>query len=381
MILLQHNYIDTFITAIAKDDVLATTVDSVTNQLSVIALGIAIFLAALMIGYNYVRKTIDNATSGNEMDGALVDIKELVRIIIIILLIIMYPNAIQPAINGVVMGINKLTAPSTDQIKKMADLSFQKYEAAAQEQLAKQKAELKEIIENNDRDPNGNLIVSQERKNEAQQELNNIEEQESAGGFSLTTIAESISSYIFGRISMNFQSVLASGGGVIKTLIGVLAILIFKVLLCFGPMALAVSVIPMMKNQADTWFGTTLGAGMALTTINIIDHIVYTIYEVTVLQSNSGSFEAEQISYTIISSLSIMIMYLMSFWLTSKWIGKGDAGRFVTKAITLAAMAATMGGAAAAAKAKGGSNMFSNITNAVQNSQKTTNKLTDEGEE
>lgn len=143
---------------------------------------------------------------------------------------------------------------------------------------------------------------------------------------------------------MNFLS------GIIKLIVGILAVIIFKILLVLGPLALAVSIIPAYRGQADIWFGTLITTGVVLTTMHVIDCFTYGLLSM-IWESKDYSFED---GYIVTATNTVMIVaYLMTFWITSKWIGKGDAGRFISKTVGLAAMATGMAAAGVMA-AKGG---------------------------
>jgi len=135
----------------------------------------------------------------------------------------------------------------------------------------------------------------------------------------------------------------------------------------FGPYAFAFSILPFLKDKIIEWFGVLLGIGFVFTTLNHLDHFSYYIMG-TIIENKDFSFIDRQLVTAV--NCMMIILYLMSFWLTSKYVGKGDGGRFVSKSLqmaTLAAVAAFSGGAGAAAGggAAGKSSQASNAMGAA----------------
>jgi hypothetical protein len=125
--------------------------------------------------------------------------------------------------------------------------------------------------------------------------------------------------------------------------------------------------VPIFRNQIDVWFGTLITTGLVLTTMHLLDCFLYGLINI-ISSADSFTFEDMYISNSINSA--IVVMYLMSFWLTSKWIGKGDAGRFISKAVTLATMA-TVAAVGVGAAAAGGAGKGASVGNVVDTFKKT----------
>jgi hypothetical protein len=147
--------------------------------------------------------------------------------------------------------------------------------------------------------------------------------------------------------------------GVIHIIIAGFAVIMFKVLLIVGPLAFAFSILPAFENQLSNWFGTLLNVGFVFTTLNIMEHIVSGMY--TYIYSHHTAMESLNV---FVLDLVIIFSTCSSFWITSKFVGKGDGGRVLTKLVNSAVTAATM--VAGAAVPKGGGNL-SNVTNIGQN--------------
>jgi hypothetical protein len=137
----------------------------------------------------------------------------------------------------------------------------------------------------------------------------------------------------------------------IRMVINFFAVNLIKVLVCLGPMAFAFSIIPAFRDKITDWFSTLLNAAFVFFTLNVLEAIVYgMMWNFSDLTQNP--FELYQNSQNVMAmEITIIILYLMAFWLTSKYVGKSDAGRVITKAVTLATMAtmAVLSGGAGAA--------------------------------
>jgi hypothetical protein len=163
----------------------------------------------------------------------------------------------------------------------------------------------------------------------------------------------------------------------IRMIIYKFTIMYVRVLLCVGPLAFAFSIIPAYKDKIEVWFGTVLNGLFVFLTLNIIECIVMAgISNFGLLFSDPKAYYDELL--TLSSNFAIIIVYLMAFKITAKYVGTGDAGAAVSKGVAVvvaaAAIAATIasagvggaaGGAVAtaakttAAASKAGQNAFS----------------------
>ena len=125
----------------------------------------------------------------------------------------------------------------------------------------------------------------------------------------------------------------------IRLVINFFAINFVKVLVCLGPMAFAFSIIPAFRDKVTDWFSTLLNAAFVFFTLNVLEAVVYgMMWNFSDITQNP--FAVYYNSQNIMAmEITIIILYLMAFWLTSKFVGKSDAGRVITKAVTLATMA------------------------------------------
>jgi hypothetical protein len=123
-------------------------------------------------------------------------------------------------------------------------------------------------------------------------------------------------------------------------------------------MAFAFSIIPAFKGQVDQWFGTLLNACFVFFTLNVLEAIVYG-QMMNFEDIFNNPIDVWQTSNSVMSfNVTSIILYLMAFWLTSKFVGKGDGGRVISKAVGVAA--AAVGGAAFASGAGGSRGALAN---------------------
>ncbi|KDS11904.1 trbL/VirB6 plasmid conjugal transfer family protein [Bacteroides ovatus str. 3725 D9 iii] len=146
--------------------------------------------------------------------------------------------------------------------------------------------------------------------------------------------------------------------GVIQAVILGIGVVIVKILVILGPFVFAFSMLPVFKKQLSTWFGALCSVCMVFTVINILNQIMMHSFKAIFDSStfNMADEATKQIQY-LGMDLAIIGAYCSCFWLASKIVGHGDAGKIISKAVSLvstAAMLALMGSAAAA---KGVSNV------------------------
>jgi hypothetical protein len=154
----------------------------------------------------------------------------------------------------------------------------------------------------------------------------------------------------------------------------------FKMLLVFGPLAMAFSIFPMFRDKAEKWLATTLNIGLVITTMNIIDHFMYALYADMFTNDSDTGFDDVLAAAGI--NLAMVAFYLLSFWLTSKWVGAADAGRVVSKGIAAAAVAtsamagaAVMGAGGGKGAGGGSGGRGQNLAKSVQNTTKESQNL------
>ena len=122
---------------------------------------------------------------------------------------------------------------------------------------------------------------------------------------------------------------------ILRTVIKGVAVYLFQILLIFGSLALAFSLLKTFENTFEIWFKTTLTVGLSVTTINILDHVSNGMMSV-ITDSNINTLD----SHSALSVQVILIVcYVSTFWITGKFVAKTDAGGFLTKVVAVTTLA------------------------------------------
>jgi len=135
--------------------------------------------------------------------------------------------------------------------------------------------------------------------------------------------------------------------GIVHIIIAGFAVIMFKILLIVGPLAFAFSILPCFEKQLSTWFGTLLNVGFVFTTLNIMEHITYGMYSIIYSGGDAALNGYDPVSILCLD-LVIIFATTSSFWITSKYVGRGDGGRVLSKIVQTAATVATLAVGAAA---------------------------------
>lgn len=307
----------------------------------IIATILAVFLFILMLGWNYLKNGFESLTGGKP---EMVNYNELVRTIVIVVCIFCYKPVIT-TVADITDYFNMLSAPSSQEYQQMINAKNKLYELSSgeQQELAALKSDLAA----------GNL-----KGQNIQIVKNRIAQLE--GG----AVAQALDTDIESEDPVSYWNpfkwktmllhFIATGlFGIIKIIISIMAGILFQFMMVVGPLALAFSIIPVFRNQIDTWFGTLINTAFIGTTYNILDHFHNAMF--IELGKDSSLFALDSTTMETME-FALLILYLMPFFLTSKFVGKGDGGRFVSKSLQLATIAAAgaLGGAAGASAGSGG---------------------------
>lgn len=161
---------------------------------------------------------------------------------------------------------------------------------------------------------------------------------------------------------------------IIKGLAVGITLVLLKLLYIVGPLAIAFSILPPFREKAMVWFGTYLTIALNLVTLNFIDMLFYDILIGKAVALQHG--HSVDVLATSTFNLVLIVAYIMSFWLTSKWVGSESAGRFMTAAMGMAANVAkkalmtAFGGKGGGGGGSGGGNSISMVTDTIKDGLK-----------
>lgn len=329
-------------------------------KVSLVAGGIAITLAILNIGYNYIKNALQQIT--NQQAERIIDINEIARTLIILALIGLYTPIITASMGAIDMISDKLKMTVNGEDKLVEDYVNKAYDYYFYTNEKIIALEEKVKTENDEAKRNDlNRIIQEEReklkKGESTVKESNGETLRQAMGFSVGSI-------ITQRIVGGVMTVI---GLIIENIALGIASLGLKILLVLGPLAFAFSILPVFKNQINVWASATLNFAFASITMEII-HALDVQY---LFSSSTFPLDFEN---SAAYNLSKIIIYTMPFWFTSKYVGKGEGGAFVGKMMGMATTALAMvmtGGTTAAGGAKG------TLGNIIKSGSKATDKNTE----
>lgn len=144
-----------------------------------------------------------------------------------------------------------------------------------------------------------------------------------------------------------------------------------KVLYSFGILAVMFSLLPFWKDKFTTWFGTWIVVKFSFLSIVILNEINKLL---VMGEYNLGGLAIGTDTMELGISVTSLVLYIMIIWLTSRYVGSGEAGRVLSTAMAVvttamgAAVAARMGGNGGGANLTGGGNVGGNISGDIASS-------------
>jgi hypothetical protein len=320
-----------YVMSLFKSDFLQNAAHEALDRTTWIALLLASFLFSLTLGWNYLANGFKSLTEGKP--GKIIDINELARVMVIILCIFCY-KPLATTVVDISHYFNSLSAPSSNDYAEMV--------AAKDKQTVNNEInQIEEAISSNDiSEPE---LTAMKNRIEALRAGPRTEE----SSFTLLEIVNVLKNLPYYVLHAAAYTLF----GMIKITVLLIAQVIIQFAIIVGPLALAFSILPIFKNQIETWFSFLINTLFISTTYNVLDFLHNKLF--------IKLYDVENTMHTdlfIILQLVYLVLYLMPFFLTSKFAGKNDGGRIVSKGLqlaTIAAVAAFSGGAGAAASGGG----------------------------
>lgn len=330
---------DSFLWGLKIADTL--TMDLV-SQMTIIALGVAVICFICNMAYNYLGHGASQLLNSNE--DKFPDMMEIARCLVLFFCLTLY-KPIAQTIVGTLEVVNEATSLTSDRSQEFADYL---------NRSASDQAEL--LSEWEKKSLEANVAGGEDESGVMAKELANIAE-----GNEMTGLQSSVNKIVRILDPMNFvclviHSLSSLLVGVIQIIILGIGVVVVKILVILGPFVFAVSMLPVFSRQLSVWFGTLCSVGMVFTVINILNQIMWhtmkAIY--TAEAADTIDLATKQIQY-LGMGLAIIGSYCSCFWLSSKIVGHGDAGKIISKTMSIVTAAATVaiaGKALAAGAAK-----------------------------
>lgn len=311
-----------------------------TSKMVVIAGGVALICFICNFAYNYLSHGVSQLLSPDE--NKFPDWMEIARCFALLFCLTLY-TPIAKTIVGTFEVINEGTSLTGSNAKEFQDLT-KRASDDKQEMIANFEGHSLEANVQAGEDPDGGIKKEQENKAQGNEPD------------SSSSILKSISMLLnpSNYMALAFHACVSLIVGVIQLVILGIGVLIVKILVILGPFVFAFSILPVFQKQLSIWFGTLCSACMVFTVINILNqimlHSLKAIFDVSTYNMLDES--TKQFQY-LAMDLAIIGAYCSCFWLSGKIVGHADAGKIISKAVSIVTTAATVAllGSAAAAKA------------------------------
>ena len=354
---------DSLINFLFKAQVIDSGIDNIISAVTVIATLLAAIFYFCNLGFNYAVTALKSLKDTNAK--FFFDYEELARTLVLVACILIYP-AIAHTLEAGMDGINSMSSGDITMLN-----NYESLVAAQSNALLKQA----------DKESNDSLLLATGAKDAklspylkqwAMTETNSNAEQ-SANSSTPNAQPQKQNELNFwdqflyyinpvNWVNICISALVALICQLIKVIIAMITLNVLKVLFCIGP-AFAFSILPPFKNNVTTWFATVLNTGFVFTTMHILDGVYYeTLFYANKNVIKNSSAGLQSIATTTAMGVTLIVLYLMSFWLTSKYVGRGDAGRVLGKAVGMAT--AVVGGAMMAEGASAASNI-ANVTHSA----------------
>lgn len=312
-----------------------------TDRVTVIAMGVAAICFICSLSYNYLKHGTSQLLTANE--DKFPDLMEIARCVALVFCLTLY-TPIAKTIVGTFEVINEATSFTSDRANEFTQF------------VNRSTTEQSEMLSDIDKKALESGVQSGEDADGAQQkELDNILQENKVGG-----IESGIDNIVRMLNPMNLAATFIHGLaalliGIIQIVILGIGVVIVKILVILGPFAFAFSILPVFEKQLSVWFGTLCSAGFVFTVINILNQIMWQTYKD--IYSAGALDVVDEVAKPLLYlglDLALIGSFCSVFWLSGKIVGHGDAGKIISKTmsiVTSAATAAVVGGAMAAGSA------------------------------
>lgn len=315
-----------------------------TSKMALVALVVGIICFICNLSYNYLYHGVNQLLSPDE--NKFPDLMEIARCFALFFCLSLY-MPIAKTVVGTFEAVNQETSLTGSQAGQFAQY------------MKKSSIEQSDMITNyQDHAIDASIKAGEDSDGSLSKEAENRSQGNEPDGD--TSILKSISQLLnpSNYIALGFHAITSLIIGVIQAVILGIGVVIVKILVILGPFVFAFSILPVFKNQLSTWFGTLCATCMAFTVINILNQIMLQTFQ-SIFDSSSFNLADEatkQVQYLALD-LSIIGAYCSCFWLAGKIVGHADAGKIISKAVSLVSTAAMLAFMGSAAAAKGASNV------------------------
>lgn len=309
------------------------------SQMTVIAFGVGVICFICNLAYNYLYHGASQLLSPNE--DKFPDMMEIARCLVLFFCLSIY-TPIAQTIVGTMEVINEATSLTSERAQEFAQF------------MAQSAIEQGEMIAEYDKHSlQSEVAAGEDSTGVMQHELDKKMEEDEMTGVrsSVEKIVQLLNPANLATLVLHGISALLVG--IIQVVILGIGVVIVKLLVILGPFVFAVSMLPVFQKQLSIWFGTLCSACMVFTVINILNQIIWQTFKAIYTESADMVDAATQQIQYLGMDLALIGAYCSCFWLSSKIVGHSDAGKIISKTVSIVTTAATialMGGAAAGGK-------------------------------
>ena len=295
------------------------------SKMTVIAFGVAVICFICNLAYNYLYHGASQLLTSNE--DKFPDMMEIGRCLVLFFCLTMY-KPIAQTIVGTMEFAQFMAKASNEQGEMIAEYETNSLEAE--------------------------VAAGEDTTGAMQHELDKKAEEDETTG--LRASIEKLVNILnpANLVALVLHAAAALVVGIIQIIILGLGVVIVKILVILGPFVFAFSMLPVFQKQLSIWFGTLCSSCMVFTVINILNQIMWqTLKALCESPADMVDMATQQLQY-LGMDLALIGAYCSCFWLSSKIVGHSDAGKVISKVMSIATTAATialLGGAGAAAKA------------------------------
>ena len=339
-----------------KDAALDGIVSSTITEISGVAFVMFGAFVALKFGYMYFQYSLNSLNDSNYA-AKWWDWNEVVRNLALFMLLSIYP-ALAPSVSGGIREVTGTMDRSSSTRDKMEVISNEVYlrqtimpqmekvrQAKRNLEAARESNSSQEIIKAAE-----SIVKQEEKKLGSKVDSEDVSTDDFQEGEAIAE--DSVWNLLFGGVA-NFVSIILNAifgfiATLMKWIIGGYARVLFKLLLCFGPLAIAFSVF--WRDKLLFWFESLLNVGFVFMTLNILDILINDYFYHAVYSGDAG------IGETLAFNLATIGAYMTAFKITGYFIGRTGANSMMNKSIgvigTLAAGALLAGGSMVGGAAK-----------------------------
>lgn len=314
-----------------------------TSQMTVIALGVSVICLICNIAYNYLYHGFSQLLTPDE--NKFPDLMEIARCFALIFCLSLYVP-IAKTVVGTLDVINEATSISPDRAQQ-----FEQYMKKASTEQGDM------VVDFQENSLKAGITTGEDTDGAMKKEVDNMKQDNEVSGVAsgIDKLTQILNPGNFAALAIHATSTLLIG--IVQVVVLGIGIVIVKVLVILGPFAFAFSILPVFQKQLSVWFGTLVSVGFVFTVINILNHIMWFSFK-AIFETGDFDFvdqSTKQLQYLGLD-VAMIGSYCSCFWLASKIVGHGDAGKIISKTVAILTTAATMvvGGAAVA---KGAANV------------------------